>query len=132
MKKEYIIAIGVIIILIFVFFLIRGDEDSWIKNEKGEYIKHGVPSETPDYVLEQQQAVTQAFELYNKKQKEGMVFSSQCLGVVGEEVKYAVDIVNVPRNDEDDKPENQCSEFREGIVEQFIELDQEGKIVRIV
>lgn len=39
--------------------LLRGfsGEDSWIKDSNGIWIKHGNPSETPDYVLEQQKAL---------------------------------------------------------------------------
>ncbi|GBE19529.1 hypothetical protein BMS3Abin17_00253 [archaeon BMS3Abin17] len=58
-----------------------------------------------------------------------MEFSSQCLGSVGD---YAVDIVHVPRNDEDNLVENQCEDFRSGKVTHFIELDKEGNIARIV
>ena len=57
-----------------------------------------------------------------------MKFSSQCLGVVGD---YAVDIVHVPRTEEDNKIENQCEDFRTGKVNNFIELDKDGEIVRI-
>lgn len=57
MKKTYF-AILVIILLIlgglFVRFVIGGDEDSWIQDKNGTWIKHGNPSTTPDYVLEQQ------------------------------------------------------------------------------
>ena len=57
-----------------------------------------------------------------------MGFSSQCLGVVG---GYAVDIVHVPRTEEDNLPENQCEDYREGRVSKFIELDKDGNVIRI-
>ena len=69
-----------------------------------------------------------AVGLYEKAKQEGMNFSSQCLGTCGD---FAVDIVHVPRNKEDDKPENQCNEYLQGKVTKFIELDKEGAIVRI-
>ena len=128
MKKLYWILIG-IIILVVVIFLVRSPEDSWIKDEKGVYVKHGVPAETPDYVKEQQDAVLCASGLYAQKKVGGMEFSSQCLGVCG---NYVVDIVHVPRNEEDNKVENQCQDYREGKVEHFIEIDKDGSIVRIV
>jgi hypothetical protein len=104
-------------------------EDSWIKDEKGVWIKHGMPASIPTYVEEQQEIINCSLGLYDKALEEGINFSSQCLGTCG---NYAVDIVHVPRIAEDDKVENQCSAYREGKVTGFIELDKERKIVRIV
>ena len=58
-----------------------------------------------------------------------MNFSNQCLGTCE---NYAVDIVHVPRIEDDNKIENQCLEYREGKIKHFIELDRDGNIVRIV
>jgi len=131
MKKIYKILI-IILILIFVWgfvrFIIGGSEDSWIKDEKGQYVKHGAPSETPDYVQEQQEAIICASQIYQQEKSRGTVFSSQCLGSCG---NYSIDIVHVPRTEEDDEIENQCQDYREGKVQNFIELDKDGHIVRI-
>jgi len=132
MKKLYLILIiiGILIIgWLFVRFILGGPEDSWIKDEKGIWVKHGAPSETPDYVKEQQEAVGCALELYSQKKQEGMQFSSQCLGTCG---NYVVDIVHVPRTAEDNQVENQCGDYREGKAGKFIELDKDGEIVRIM
>ena len=132
MKKIYLI-IGIILLLvigwIFIRFVIGGSEDDWIKDSRGVWIKHGAPAETPDYVLEQQQIIDQALSLYEQRKSEGMEFSSQCLGIVG---NYAVDIVHVPRSGDDNKIENQCEAYRNGEVTHFIELDKAGNIIRIV
>lgn len=128
MKKIYLALIVIVLIIGVVMIFRPGGEDSWIKDERGVWIKHGAPSETPDYVLEQQQIINQALSLYQTKKSEGMKFSSQCLGVVGD---YAVDIVHVPRNSEDNLAENQCEAYRNGEVTHFIELDKDGNIVRI-
>ena len=127
MKKIGVILIIVVVLIVGLLFL-RGSEDSWIKDSRGVYIKHGNPSQTPDYVVEQQKIVNCSLDLYGKAGDEGMNFSSQCLGACGD---YAVDIVSVPRTADDDKPENQCADFREGKVKHFIELDKDGEIVRI-
>ncbi len=132
MKKVYWVIIAVIILVVVWFFLrfiIGGNEDSWIKDSRGVYIKHGAPSSTPDYVKEQQEAISCALSLYQQKKDEGMNFASQCLGVCG---NYAVDIVHVPRSEEDNLIENQCEDYREGKVSKFIELDKEEEIVRVV
>lgn len=130
MKKIYWI-FGIMVLLIigwfFVRFIIGEDEDRWIKDEKGVWIKHGNPSEIPDYVLEQQQAINCALNLYEKETKENL--SSQCLGTCG---NYAVDIVHVPRISEDNLIENQCLDYKEGKVSYFIELDKDRNIIRIM
>lgn len=131
MKKTYWILIVIAVLLVIGFFMIfrLGGEDSWIKDEKGVYVKHGYPAETPDYVKEQQDAITCALQLYQQKKTEGMKFESQCLGTCSD---YAVDIVHVPRNDEDNLVENQCEDYRSGRVKHFIELDKDGNVVRVV
>lgn len=131
MKQYLLILIAVGIVLIGLFsarFIFGGSEDSWIKDEKGVYVKHGNPDSVPDYVKEQQDAVSCALSLYDAKKQEGMQFSSQCLGSCND---YAVDVVRVPRNNEDNLVENQCLDYKEGKVSNFIELDKEGNIVRI-
>ncbi|MCX6750881.1 MAG: hypothetical protein NTZ83_05465 [Candidatus Pacearchaeota archaeon] len=129
MKKLYLIFFVILVLIagwILVRFVIGGLEDDWIKDSRGVWIKHGVPSNTPEQVLEQQEAINCALEKFNNFTGE---INSQCLGVCG---NYAVDIVHVPRTNEDNLVENQCSDFREGKVSHFIELDKNGEIVRIV
>lgn len=125
-----IIIFSIFIILLFVF--LRSDEDSWIKDERGVYVKHGNPSEIPEYVENQQEILRQSFSLYEDKKYELVNLSSQCLGIVEyKNVKYAVDLVHVPRNEEDNQAENQCEEFQNGNVRHFVELDRNGMVVRI-
>ena len=98
-----------------------------------QYVEHGKPAVTPDYVTEQQIAFSKAMELYAKNRADGMNFSSQCLGTVYvNSTGYAVDIVHMPRIQEDEMPENQCADFREGKARHFIELERNGGIVRII
>ena len=132
MKKLHwtlIVIVILVVVWIFVRFFIGGNEDSWIQDNRGVWIKHGVPYETPGYVIEQQQIINQALSLYEQRKSEEMEFSSQCLGVVG---NYAVDIVHVPRSEDDNKIENQCEAYRNNEVTHFIELDKDGNIIRIV
>ena len=132
MKRLYLILIiiGILIIGWFAIrFFIGGNEDSWIKDSKGIYIKHGHPSKTPDYVTEQQEAINCAFGLYDENKNQGIQFFSQCLGRCGD---YAVDIVHIPRTGDDNLFENQCLDYKEGRVSKFIELDKNKEIVKIV
>jgi hypothetical protein len=127
MRKTFIfIVVAVFLILAVIFLVLRGNEDDWIKDSRGVWIKHGNPSETPEQVLEQQNVVNCALEKFNSFTGE---INSQCLGVCGD---YAVDIVHVPRTAEDNLIENQCEEYRNGNVNHFIELNKNGEIVRIV
>jgi hypothetical protein len=127
MKKSYLLVMLVLIILLAIAFLIlRGNEDTWIKDSRGVWIKHGNPSETPNYVLEQQEAIDCALEKFNNLTED---INSQCLGSCGD---YSVDIVHVPRTDEDNLVENQCQDYRNKVTHSFIELDKNGQIVRIV
>lgn len=128
MKKIYLILIAVLVLIagwLFVRFVIGGSEDDWIKDSQGVWVKHGNPSETPDYVLEQQEIISCALEKFSAFSGE---ISSQCLGGCGD---YAVDSVHIPRTAEDNLPENQCEDYASGIVNHFIELDKDGEIVRI-
>lgn len=133
MKKKimWIIIIVIIIVLGLVIFVLRGftGEDTWIKDSKGVWIKHGVPANTPEKVKLQQDAITCGKELYNKEKGSGKELNSQCLGKCSD---YSIDIVHFPRSPEDDLALNQCSDYRKGVTHNFIEIDENGNIVRIV
>ena len=128
-----IIAVLIIITIFILLFVFKfPSEDSWIKDSRGVYVKHGVPSQIPDDVLEQQKAIDYAIRIYNMEKSKGVEFNSQCLGSVGENERYAIDIVHVPRVALDDLAENQCEDFRLGKVKHFIELNKDGNIVGVV
>ena len=114
MKKSYItvILIIILILLAIIFILLRVK-----KNDSGQ-------------VLSEQEAINCALEKFNNFMDSGAEINSQCLGVCNG--KYAVDIVHVPRSTEDNLVENQCEDFRNGIVSHFIELNKDGEVVRIV
>jgi len=131
MKRSYwiiAILIGILALWLFIRFFVGGNEDNWIKDSRGIWIKHGNPSEIPNYVLVQQQAISCALNLYRANETK-LNFFSQCLGVCE---NYAVDIVSVPRTSDDNLIENQCSDYIDGKVGQFIELNKYGNIVRVV
>jgi hypothetical protein len=105
LKGNYLFWLCIIIVCLII--------DNWIRNSQGMYEEHGIPSIMPDYVAIQKNAINCAYEKYNLAKFNGTVFNSQCLGTCGE---YAVDIVSNPRNEEDNKIENQCKAFRIGSV----------------
>jgi len=128
------VSVAGIIILVFILGMLLlvkvmvPSEDDWIKNSKGVYVKHGNPALTPVYVREQQDAINCSSELYQQKKNSFLNFSSQCLGDCND---YSIDIVHVPRTDEDNKQENQCSSYLQGKTSRFIELDKNGEIQKI-
>ena len=63
------------------------------------------------------------------KKNKGVIFNNQCLG---ECYGFVVDIVHVPRIDEDNKIENQCEDYRNGKYNDFVELGLNGDVVRFV
>jgi hypothetical protein len=127
-KKPNLILV-IILVLLFLaiaLLLLRPPEDDWITDSKGVWIKHGFPSNTPDYVLAQQGAIVCALELYNQSYSDNL--SSECLGYCE---TYAIDIVSVPRTAEDDLKKNQCEKITTGKLNHFIELDKYGNLVRV-
>lgn len=131
-KREsfyWILGIVFLILVILIFLIIRGFEDSWILEKNGVYVKHGHPFNTPSYVKEQLDVIKCAGDLYKKANETGVIFNSQCLGRCN---NYSIDIVNSFRTSEDDKIDNQCSDYRNKITSNFIELDKTGEIIRII
>jgi hypothetical protein len=74
--------------------------------------------------------VAAAQDAYAEAEAEGLDFQDgPCLGVALE--GWVADIAHDPRQDVDDLPENQCEAFRSGEVEHFVELDPEGRVIRV-
>jgi hypothetical protein len=129
-NRQIIVILGIAVILILVVLLfLRGNEDSWIKEGNGLWIKHGNPSSIPENIEMQENALKCAHELYVDIESSGLKVNSQCLGTC---FGYAVDIVHVPRIAEDDKNESQCLDYVTGSVDRFIEIDKNGEVVRVV
>jgi len=130
MKKYWIILIAALILLGVVFVILRGQEDNWIKDSRGVWIKHGVPKDTPAQVSEQQSLITQAQQMYQKTKSLGEDFSNgPCLGSVQSD--WVVDIAHSPRQTVDDQPQNQCTDYLSGQAHHFIELDTNGEIIKV-
>jgi len=132
LKSKYVkisIAVFVLVLIAVVILVLRANEDNWITDEKGVYVPHGAPDETPDKVIMQEDALGCATQLYADLKSSGIKIDSQCLGGCFE---YAVDIVHVPRIANDSKTENQCPAYFNGEVKKFIELDKKGEVVRVV
>lgn len=83
-------------------------------------------------------AIVRAKEIFNEKKAEGVDMSNgPCLGRIGKLPEmdtdlsdWVVDVAHSPRRPEDDRPENQCREYREGKAKHFVELDENGNLIR--
>lgn len=57
MENKLAIAVVIFLMILIALSLLlvfRGEEDSWIRDKDGNWIKHGNPSTTPNYVEQQQ------------------------------------------------------------------------------
>jgi hypothetical protein len=78
---------------------------------------------------ERERAIAAAHLAYEEAAAEGTNFADgPCLGVVLE--NWVADVAHDPREEVDDRPENQCEAFRSGEAEHFVELDPEGDLIR--
>ncbi|GEM_PF-590072 len=78
----------------------------------------------------QDTALKNALNLYAQKKSAGADFSNgPCLGLAAPD--WVADIAHNPRQKSDDLPENQCKDFLDGNAHHFVELDPDGKLIRI-
>ncbi|OGE32175.1 hypothetical protein A2631_05685 [Candidatus Daviesbacteria bacterium RIFCSPHIGHO2_01_FULL_44_29] len=89
------------------------------------------PVYKPGVYADVDRAVNQAKLIYNQAKSLGQDLSSgPCLSnalLPG----WVVDIAHNPRLPIDDLPENQCSAIREGQANHFVELDPDGKLIKV-
>jgi hypothetical protein len=78
---------------------------------------------------ERERAIAAAHVAYEEAAAAGTDFADgPCLGVVLE--NWVADIAHDPREEVDDRPENQCEAYRSGEAEHFVELDPDGELIR--
>ncbi len=90
-----------------------------------------VKQETQVQKTEKEIALEKCLEVCKEEKQSGSDLSNgPCLGnpiVEG----WVCDIAHSPRQDIDNKPENQCSFFREGKAKHFVELDMDCKVIKV-
>ncbi len=69
--------------------------------------------------LRYNQAVAQKKDLQN----------GPCLGKIADD--WVLDIAHLPRQPLDDRPENQCADFREGRAHHFVEMSPQGEVIKV-
>jgi len=147
MSKKKII---IIILLMFLFVIIFGGIVRYVKNKQmrdvknkqmrgEEYMK--TLSHFPLYGTfeEEKEVAIQNAKIMFKRRKNQIkdISRGPCLGEIvasnGSDFDlptWVVDIAHSPRQEVDDKPENQCSAFREGRAKHFVELDENGNLIK--
>jgi len=116
--RTLIIGIIVLIIVVALYFIFFRTGQIPVIEEK-------------EVQITQEELVIMAQDLFKEKQAEGMdMTNGPCLTnqlVPG----WVVDVAHSPRQEVDNQPENQCSAFREGTAQHFIELDTEGNLIKL-
>ena len=75
-------------------------------------------------------ALKNALNLYaSAKASNRDLTSGPCLGLVAPD--WVLDIVHHPRQSQDEKSQNQCPELASGQAHHFIELDENGQLIRM-
>lgn len=99
--------------------------------EKTTDVLTGLESVQLEKKANQDLAVAKAKDLFKQKagaevdMSDGPCLSNEII------VDWVVDVAHNPRQPIDDKPENQCSAFREGKAHHFVELDTNGNVINI-
>lgn len=78
---------------------------------------------------ERERAIAAAETAYEEARAAGLdLADGPCLGVVLE--GWVADVAHDPRQEVDDRPENQCEAYRSGEAGHFVELDPDGNLIR--
>ena len=78
---------------------------------------------------DQNLALKNALNLYAQHKQIGTDFSNgPCLGIIAPD--WVLDIAHNPRQAADDKPQNQCEDYTQGVAHHFIELDVNGQLIQ--
>lgn len=79
-----------------------------------------------DRAVDQAQAAYRQVEGTGQDLSSGPCISESLPGLPG----WVADIVHDPRQDVDDEPANQCQRYRDGEAQHFVELDENGTLIR--
>lgn len=76
-------------------------------------------------------AVTYAKKIYKTSLEQGMDMSNGPCLTNNLFDDWVVDVVNNPKNELDDLPENKCSDYESGKRKHIVELDTKGSVVKV-
>ncbi|MDI6798392.1 MAG: hypothetical protein QMD12_00100 [Candidatus Aenigmarchaeota archaeon] len=114
MKKYWLVPIVFLVIILVLFFL-----PSYL-------VPEGVKQKTTELCIQKCIAVINATEIADWQR-------GPCLlNPIPEYPDWVCDVAHSPREAIDNQPENQCSAYREGIANHFVEVDLGCKLIRAV
>lgn len=109
--------LGIVVVFILVMIILR--------------IPTANEPEESEFTEFEQMLIIKAKNIFEEKKAEGILMDkSPCLTNDLAE-GWVLDVAHDPREPIDNLPENQCSSFREGKAKHFIELNPEGKLIKI-
>lgn len=127
-KVRTILVIIITLILAIIAYLFASHKPA-VAPDKLSTDQYALPSPTPADFRDREEILKNALNLYAKKKQEGVDFANgPCLGKIADD--WVVDIAHNPRQAVDDKAENQCADFRAGSAHHFVELDENGNLIR--
>lgn len=115
---KIVVSTIVAIVIIFIALMLIFDVQS---------VRNG-QSDSSDF---EQAILGKAKEIYKGKKAQGVdITSGPCLSE-DIEIDWVLDIAHSPREPIDDLAENQCQNYRQGKAKHYIELDTNGKLIKI-
>lgn len=129
-KPLYYLVTIVGFIIFFIAAYLLSVHDPVVAPTTHEATQESTPATVPPSFKGNEDTFKNALNLFIQKKQEGVdMTSGPCLGSVGDD--WVLDIAHNPRVPEDDKPQNQCADFKSGKVHHFIEFDPDGKLIRL-
>ena len=125
-KLPVILVVFIIAVFLIVAYLFFFQKPSFAPTDLAKTPQPATSN--PSYQIEDE-TLKNALNLYATKKQAGIdLTNGPCLGYAADD--WVVDIAHNPRQEIDDKPQNQCAEFRKGQAHHFIELDLDGNLIR--
>lgn len=137
LKNSHWILLGILVagVAIAALFIVtdstpQDEPGGWKKDDRGVWVAEGKPFEKPADVRQQEFLIREAqmaLEVFKRDGKN--LTGGPCLGTIFN--GWVADVAHSPRQPVDDRPENQCEEYRNGTAQHFVELDAGGEVIDI-
>lgn len=123
----FVVAILLVFLAVFFFFFYKRDVNAPVPPIEVKTTEESTPASNA--LKDNDEILKAALNLYIQKKEAGINFTNgPCLGLITQD--WVLDIAHDPRQPQDEKPENQCADFREGSANHYIEIDPDGKLIK--
>ncbi len=128
-KLQALIVAALIIAALLILYLALGHKKVVAPTVNNQQAQNILPTPTPPTFSGQDEILKNALNLYLEKKRKGVdMANGPCLGKIADD--WVLDIAHNPKQAVDNKPENQCADYKDGRAHHFIELDPDGKLIR--